>query len=67
VPRIAAGGDGAGPIGKLPLRERFHWLVAPRSTIVQVSPVHSGLCDDPAVTLDQLMQRMVLADGAPPA
>lgn len=67
VPLIAAGGDGAGPIGRLPLRERFHWLVAPRSTIVQVSPVHSGLCDDPAVTLDQLMERMVLADGAPPA
>lgn len=67
VPRIAAGGDGAGPIGKMPLRERWHWLVAPRSTIVQVSPVHSGLCDDPQVTLDQLVQRMVITDGTAPA
>jgi len=67
VPRIAAGGEGTGPIGKLPLRERWHWLVAPRSTIVQVSPVHSGLCDDPQVTLDQLVQRMVITDGTAPA
>lgn len=59
VPRIAAGGEGSGPIGQLSLRERFHWLVAPRSTVLQVSPVHSGLCDDPAVTLQQLMDRLV--------
>jgi len=59
VPRICAGGDGAGPIGRLSLRERWHWLVAPRSTVIQVSPVHSGLCDDPAATLDQLAARMV--------
>ena len=59
VPRICAGGDGAGPIGRLSLRERWHWLVAPRSTVLQVSPVHSGLCDDPAEMLEQLMDRMV--------
>ena len=67
VPRIAAGGDGTGPIGKLELRERWHWLVAPRSTMIQVSPVHSGLTEDPQATLDQLVQRMVLADGRSPA
>src|SRR5216117_3949207 len=44
IPRICAGGDGAGPIGRLSQRARFDWLVAPRSTVVQVSPVHSGLC-----------------------
>ncbi len=57
--RIAAGGDGSGPIGKLSARERFHWLVAPRSTILQVSPVHSGLCDDPERALEHVMDRMV--------
>jgi hypothetical protein len=64
VPRIAAGGDGTGPIGRLELRERFHWLVAPRSTIIQVSPVHSGLTDNPEATLEQLMDRMVRAERA---
>ncbi len=46
-PRICAGGPDGGPIARLSLRERFHWLVAPRSTIIQVSPVHSGLCETP--------------------
>lgn len=59
VPRVAAGGEGSGPIGKLSARERFHWLVAPRSTIIQVSPVHSGLCEDPERALDRLVERMV--------
>jgi hypothetical protein len=59
IPRIAAGGEGSGPIGRLSRRERFHWLVAPRSTIIQVSPVHSGLCDDPSTALDSLFARMV--------
>jgi hypothetical protein len=62
VPRIAAGGEGSGPIGRLSTRERFHWLVAPRSTIIQVSSVHSGLCDDPALALERLFERMVRAD-----
>lgn len=59
IPRIAAGGEGSGPIGRLSRRERFHWLVAPRSTVLQVGPVHSGLCDDPARALDSLFERMV--------
>ena len=59
VPRIAAGGEGSGPIGALSRRERFHWLVAPRSTIIQVSPVHSGLCDDPERALERLVERLV--------
>ena len=59
VPRIAAGAPDGGPIARLPPRERFHWLVAPRSTIIQVSPVHAGLCDDPARALDHLFDRMV--------
>ncbi len=59
VPQICAGGDRSGPIGKLSQRERFHWLVAPRSTVLQVSPVHSGVSDDPASELENLMNRMV--------
>jgi hypothetical protein len=59
IPRICEGGRKAGPIGQLPQKERWHWLVAPRSTILQTSPVHSGLCEDPAQALEQLMDRMV--------
>jgi len=59
VPRICAGGEGSGPIGALAPRERFHWLVAPRSTVIQVSPVHSGLCEDPEQALERLVDRMV--------
>ncbi|HLL03083.1 MAG TPA: DUF3037 domain-containing protein [Myxococcaceae bacterium] len=59
IPRICAGGRGSGPIGQLPQKERWHWLVAPRSTILQTSPVHSGLCEDPAKALEHLMDRMV--------
>ena len=61
IPLLCAGGPTAGPIGKLTPRERFHWLVAPRSTIIQTSPVHSGRCQDPAVALDHLVRTMVLA------
>ena len=57
--RVAEGGAGSGPIGKLSARERFHWLVAPRSTVIQVSPVHGGLCEDPDRALEHLMDRMV--------
>lgn len=56
---ICAGGAAGGPIGELPLFERFHWLVAPRSTIIQTSPVHSGLCADPAAMLETLLARTV--------
>jgi hypothetical protein len=59
IPAICAGGEGAGDIGKMSARERFHWLVAPRSTIVQTSPVHTGQCADPHAALQHLMQTMV--------
>jgi hypothetical protein len=59
IPRVCEGGDAAGPIGRLSQAERFHWLTSPRSTMVQVSPAHSGLCDDPAGTLEHLMTTMV--------
>ncbi len=60
IPRICAGGDDAGPIGRLSQRERWHWLVAPRSTLVQLSPVHAGLCEQPAAVIDKLLGRVVL-------
>ena len=60
IPLICAGDAAGGPIAALPMPERFHWLVAPRSTVIQVSPVHTGLTVDPAATLDHLMESMVL-------
>jgi hypothetical protein len=60
IPTICDGGDAAGPIGRLTQRERFHWLVAPRSTIIQISPVHTGRCPDPTHVLEQLMKKLVL-------
>lgn len=59
IPIICRGGDGAGTIGQLPQRQRFHWLVAPRSTVIQTSPVHTGRCDDPAAALEHLVAAMV--------
>ncbi|HLZ22236.1 MAG TPA: DUF3037 domain-containing protein [Ktedonobacterales bacterium] len=59
IPRICAGERDAGPIARLSQAARFHWLVAPRSTILQPSPVHSGLCGDPAAALDRLYAEMV--------
>jgi DUF3037 family protein len=60
IPRICNGDPDGGPIARLTLRERFHWLTAPRSTIIQVSPVHAGLCDDPERALDELFRQMVV-------
>ncbi len=60
---VCRGGPEAGPIGRLPRAERFHWLVAPRSTVIQTSPVHSGLCEDPRRTLDHLLEEMVCLPG----
>ena len=51
--------DGDGPIGKLPQRARFHWLTAPRSTIIQTSPAHSGLCLHPQSAMDDVFDKMV--------
>lgn len=59
IPKICAGSPEAGPIARLSLRERFHWLVSPRSTMIQVSPVHSGLCDDPERALGDLFCQAV--------
>src|SRR3954454_7301377 len=47
IPAVCRGGADAGPIGELPPRGRFRWLVAPRSTIIQPSPVHTGRTADP--------------------
>ena len=60
IPLICAGGEQAGSIGLLSQPERFHWLVSPRSTIIQTSAVHSGLCSDPQRELEQLFKEMVL-------
>ncbi len=57
---ICAGGEKAGPLGRLSQRERFHWMVAPRSTIIQTSPAHAGKCDDPEKLIEHLLQKMVL-------
>jgi hypothetical protein len=59
IPAICAGGAVAGDIGKLSPRERFHWLVSPKSTIVQTSPVHTGRCNDLDAALEHLMDRMI--------
>jgi hypothetical protein len=61
IPIICAGGPAAGPIGRLSARERFHWLVATRSTMIQMSSVHTGRCRDPAQALEHLLQTMVRA------
>jgi DUF3037 family protein len=59
ISAIAHGGDQAGPIGRLTPSERFHWLVAPRSTIIQTSPVHTGRCKDMAAVIERLLDTMV--------
>ena len=61
IPAICAGGPGAGAIGLMPPKERFRWLVAPRSTVVQTSAAHAGRCDDPAALLEHLLDTMVRA------
>ena len=57
--RIAAGDPEGGPIAALPQSERFHWLVAPSSTVIQTSAVHSGLCEEPEALIDRLFQQLV--------
>ncbi len=58
--RICQGGKTGGTIGELPLASRFRWLTATRSTVVQTSKVHPGLCLDPAATLARLHNNLVL-------
>ena len=59
IPKICAGGGDAGSIGSLPQRARFHWLVAPRSTVIQTSPVHSGVHHDVNAALESLFEKLV--------
>jgi hypothetical protein len=59
IPKVCAGGGEAGSIGELPQRARFHWLVAPRSTIIQTSPVHSGVSHDLQAVLESLFDKLV--------
>ncbi|MGE5927737.1 MAG: DUF3037 domain-containing protein [Gemmatimonadota bacterium] len=51
---VAAGDPSAGPVALAPSSERFHWLTAPRSDVLQSSPIHEGLCDDPAQAVERL-------------
>jgi hypothetical protein len=62
---VAAGDPGAGPVALAPPSERFHWLTAPRSDVLQSSPVHAGLADDPARALDELFAAYVLGTEPP--
>jgi hypothetical protein len=57
--QVCDGDPSGGPIAQLSQAERFHWIVSPASTVIQPSPVHSGLCDDPEDALDTLMAEMV--------
>ena len=59
IPRVCRGGADAGEIGAMPQRSRFHWLVSPRSTIIQMSPVHTGRTTNPAKALARLLETMV--------
>jgi hypothetical protein len=63
IDRIAAGDPTAGPIAALSAAERFHWLVSPASTIIQVSDTHTGITADPAATLDHLYKTLVEPPG----
>ena len=56
---ICAGDAAGGPVALLPPSERFHWLTAPRSDVLQPSPIHEGVCADPAAALDKIFREMV--------
>lgn len=60
VARVVAGDARGGPLARLTPSERFGWVTAPSSTAVQPSPIHTGLCEDPAATLERLFGRLVL-------
>jgi Protein of unknown function (DUF3037) len=59
IERVCRGDAAGGEAAQRPLGERFRWLIAPRSTVVQTSPVHTGMTDDPAAELADLVARMV--------
>ena len=60
IVKICAGDPSAGPIAQLSQRARFHWLAAPRSTMIQTSAVHAGICDDPEPVLERLFREQVM-------
>ena len=60
IQKVCAGDQTAGAIAELQQRARFHWLIAPRSTLVQVGPAHSGICEEPQSVLDRLFHEQVL-------
>ena len=57
---VCAGGPEAGPVGEMRPRDRFRWMVSPKSTVIQTSPVHTGLTKDPQSALQRLFEMMVL-------
>lgn len=59
VAAVAAGDTSAGPVARLDRSARFHWLASPSSTIIQPSPIHTGLCADPPAALDRLFAELV--------
>jgi hypothetical protein len=63
IPAVCAGGADAGPIGAMSPRDRFRWLVSPRSTMIQMSPVHTGRTHDPVAALERLLETMVRHKG----
>jgi hypothetical protein len=63
IPRICAGGPDAGPIGALTLRERWRWLVSPRSTILQTSPPHAGFAEEPEAAMERILSASVRPRG----
>ncbi len=63
IVKICAGNPAAGPIARLSQRARFHWLVAPRNTLIQPSPVHAGICNKPEAVLERVFREQVLTTG----
>lgn len=59
IPRICAGDRDAGPIAHLTLTERWHWIVAPSSSMIQAGPVHTGVCATPEAMLDRVFAEQV--------
>jgi hypothetical protein len=65
VERIAAGDPEAGPVARMDRSDRFGWLTAPSSALLQPSPVHTGLCTDPEATIDRLFAELVAQPSTP--
>jgi hypothetical protein len=61
--RICEGDESAGAIARLSQRERFHWLISPRSTMIQTSSVHAGICTEGNGVVERLFRQLVLREG----